>query len=64
MCFSSARTASGVFFANMAGINRTDPEPIRYRISQRIAAYPGNFTSPDGGSGMCPVADGGCQFAR
>ena len=64
MCFSAARMVSGTFFANIAGINRTDPEPIRYRISQRIAAYPGNFTSPDGGSGMCPVADGGCQFAK
>jgi hypothetical protein len=62
-CFSAARTATGSYFANIAAVHRTDNDPIRYRVSQRIAAYPGNFTY-DGGSVSCPVADGGCQFAR
>jgi hypothetical protein len=63
-CFSAARTAPGYYFANVAAIDRTSNDPIRYRISQRIAAYPGNFTGPDGGSATCPVADAGCGFAR
>ena len=63
-CFSAARTAGGTYFANIAAIDRTDNDPIRYRISQRIAAYPANFTAPDGGAAMCPVLDGGCGFAK
>lgn len=63
-CISAARTAAGSFFANIAAIHRTSNDPIHYRITQRIGAYPTNFTTPDGGAGTCPVADGGCQFAR
>ena len=63
-CFSAARTAAGVYFANIAAIDRVENDPIRYRVSQRIAPYPASFTTPDGGGGTCPVTDGGCQFAR
>ncbi len=64
-CFSSARTDGGVYFANIAALDRVDNDPIRYRISQRIAPYPANFTNPDGGGGSCPQVDaGGCGFAR
>ena len=63
-CFSAARTVGGTYFANIAAINRTENDPIRYRISQRIGPYPGSFTGRDGGSSMCPGGDGGCQFAR
>ncbi|MDP1826831.1 MAG: hypothetical protein Q8L48_26400 [Archangium sp.] len=63
-CFSAARTSAGVYYANIAAIDRVENDPIRYRISQRIAPYPGNFTGPDGGSASCPVGDGGCGFAR
>ncbi len=63
-CFSAARTAGGVYYANIAAIDRLDNDPIRYRISQRIAPYPASFTTPDGGGGICPNGDGGCQFAR
>jgi hypothetical protein len=61
-CFSAARTAPGMFFANVASVHRLTNDPIQYRISQRITAYPGSFTL-DGGSFMCPVADAGCGFA-
>lgn len=63
-CFSAARTAGGTYFANIAAIDRTDNDPIRYRIRQRIAPYPANFTARDGGAATCPVVDAGCGFAR
>jgi hypothetical protein len=67
-CLSSGRTAGGTYFANIAAIDRVENDPIRYRISQRIAAYPANFTGPDGGMATCPVTDAGngsaCGFAR
>lgn len=62
-CFSSARTAGGTFFANIAAVHRTTNDPIVYSVSQRLAPYPGTFTL-DGGTGRCPVADGGCGFIR
>ncbi len=63
-CFSAARTLSGTYFANIAAIDRTENDPIRYRISQRISPYPGSFTGRDGGASTCPAGDGGCLFAR
>lgn len=63
-CLSAARAAGGVYYANIAAIDRVENDPIRYRISQRLAPYPANFTGPDGGSASCPVVDGGCGFAR
>lgn len=62
-CFSAARTAGGVYYANIAAIDRVENDPIRYRISQRIGAYPSSFTGPDGGGGTCPSGDAGCGFA-
>ena len=63
-CLSAARAAGGVYYANIAALDRVENDPIRYRISQRLAPYPANFTGPDGGSATCPVVDGGCGFAR
>lgn len=63
-CLSSPRTAAGVFYANIAGVNRTSNEPIQYRVRQRVTTYPGTYPTADGGTGTCPVTDGGCGFAR
>ena len=64
-CLSAARATSGVYFANIAAIDRVENDPIRYRISQRMLPYPASgFTGPDGGTATCPVVDGGCGFAR
>lgn len=63
-CFSAARVDAGAFYANVAAVHRTSNAPIRYRVSQRIAPYPGSFTASDGGTGACPVVDAGCGFAR
>lgn len=62
-CLSAPRLAAGAYFINVGAVDRTSNDPLRYRITQRIAPYPGTFTSPDGG-GTCPVTDGGCGFAR
>lgn len=51
-CFSAARTAGGVYYANIAGIDRTSNDPIRYRVTQRLTAY------------NCPSDAGTCGFAR
>lgn len=63
-CLSAPRLAAGAYFINVGAVDRTSNDPLRYRITQSIAAYPANFTTPDGGGGTCPVADGGCGFAR
>ncbi len=62
-CLSAPRLAAGAYFINVGAVERTSNEPLHYRLTQRIAAYPSTFTSPDGG-GTCPVTDGGCGFAR
>jgi hypothetical protein len=61
-CFSAARTAPGSFFINAASVHRLSNDPIHYRLSQRMQAYPSTYTL-DGGSFTCPVADAGCGFA-
>lgn len=63
-CFSADRTAAGSFYANVVGVDRVSNEPIRYQVRQRLVTYPGAYSTPDGGGGTCPVADGGCGFAR
>lgn len=62
-CHSGPRVMAGSFFANVAALHRTSNDVMRYRVSQRLAPYPGGFTL-DGGAQTCPVADGGCGFAR
>ncbi len=62
-CISSTRMAPGAYFINVAAVERTAPEPLRYRITQSLSTYPGSLTGADGGA--CPVvADAGCGFAR
>lgn len=64
-CLSDARVAAGSYFANVAAVHRTSNDPLRYRVSQRIAPYPGAFTSADGGTtASCPMVDAGCGFVR
>jgi hypothetical protein len=56
-CFAGAQAvASGKFFINVAGVNRVANDPIEYRLQQSVAPYPN-------GNVLCPVTDGGCQFA-
>jgi hypothetical protein len=67
-CHSAARVATGHFFVDMVALYRTSNAPLRYRVNQRITAYPGAGFTRDGGAGTCPTAtpDGGamgCGFA-
>ncbi|MBL8910712.1 MAG: hypothetical protein JNM17_08430 [Archangium sp.] len=68
-CHSAVRTATGHFFVDLVALYRTSNEPLRYRISQRITAYPGAGFTVDGGAATCPTATGdggvvGCGFAE
>lgn len=68
-CHSAARTATGHFFVDMVALYRKTNDPLRYRVSQRITAYPGAGFTVDGGAASCPTATGdggvvGCGFAN